>query len=222
MKALALCFILLTAPAHAQCRMALVFAQDVSQSVDDTEYVLQAEGVATALTSPEIADLMLLMEGPVALAAFEWSGQSQIALIQTWTLIENRESLNSFANAIRNHQRGFQFGPTAIGTALDVSHSLIQSAPLCARRVIDISGDGLLNDGPTVQDVYERLNFDGITVNALVVGGTTSPEITLFYENDVVRGTGAFVEVAQDFDDYERAMIRKLRRELALPLSEAQ
>ena len=35
-----------------------------------------------------------------------------------------------------------------------------------------------------------------------------------YYRREVVRGPGAFVEVAQGFEDYTRAMRRKLLREL--------
>ncbi|MEL6584797.1 MAG: DUF1194 domain-containing protein [Pseudomonadota bacterium] len=209
-------------PVAAQCRVALVLALDVSQSVDAREYRLQSNGVADALTNPEIADLLLLMGGPIAASAFEWSGAQQRYLISDWQLLTERPALESFAESIRSHQRGFQYGPTAIGSALEAAHTLLQTAPPCDRAVVDISGDGPLNDGPSVSDVYDRLDFEGVTVNGLVVGGDTSPEITAFYYREVIRGPGAFVEVASDFEDYERAMIRKLRRELAMPLSRVE
>ena len=39
-----------------------------------------------------------------------------------------------------------------------------------------------------------------------------------FYQREVLRGPGAFLEVAQGFEDYERAMRRKLERELTPPV----
>ena len=41
-------------------------------------------------------------------------------------------------------------------------------------------------------------------------------EVTLvdFYRNEVLRGPGAFLEIAQGFEDYETAMRRKLEREV--------
>lgn len=35
-----------------------------------------------------------------------------------------------------------------------------------------------------------------------------------FFQNNVLHGPGAFLEVANGFDDFERAMRRKLEREL--------
>ena len=39
-----------------------------------------------------------------------------------------------------------------------------------------------------------------------------------FYRNEVLLGPEAFLEVAQGFEDYERAMRRKLERELSVPV----
>ena len=41
-------------------------------------------------------------------------------------------------------------------------------------------------------------------------------ELIGFYRNEVLRGPGAFLEIAWGFRDYERAMRRKLERELAV------
>ena len=38
------------------------------------------------------------------------------------------------------------------------------------------------------------------------------------YQNEVLHGPGAFMEVAEGFDDYERAMRRKLEREVSPPV----
>ena len=55
--------------------------------------------------------------------------------------------------------------------------------------------------------------LDGITVNGLVIGANV---VTLgrYYQQFVIQGPGAFVEVADDYADFERAMRRKLLREL--------
>lgn len=65
---------------------------------------------------------------------------------------------------------------------------------------------------------YAQRNFDGITVNGLVIrvidlGVDTG--VLPYYKSQVIRGPGAFTEVADRFEDYERAMRRKLERELA-------
>ena len=64
---------------------------------------------------------------------------------------------------------------------------------------------------------YGAFPFDNVTVNALVVSTGDEPpsELTAYFQTQVLRGPGAFLEVARGFDDYEDAMIRKLLRELA-------
>jgi hypothetical protein len=60
-----------------------------------------------------------------------------------------------------------------------------------------------------------------VTVNGLVINGAdfeAETGLIGFYKGHVIRGPGAFVEVAQGFEDYERAMRRKLERELSPPV----
>lgn len=53
------------------CRLALVLAMDVSNSVDADEYALQRLGLAAALRAPAVRDAFFASEDPVALAVFE-------------------------------------------------------------------------------------------------------------------------------------------------------
>ena len=54
-----------------------------------------------------------------------------------------------------------------------------------------------------------------MTVNGLVIGANV---VTLgrYYQQFVIQGPGAFVEAADDYEDFERAMRRKLLRELGV------
>ena len=68
---------------------------------------------------------------------------------------------------------------------------------------------------------YREFAFDDVTVNGLVVNAaefTSETMLIEFYKREVLRGPGAFLEVAQGFEDYERAMRRKLERELTPPV----
>lgn len=55
------------------CRLALVLALDVSNSVDADEDALQRNGLATALLAPTVRDAFFASDAPAALAVFEWS-----------------------------------------------------------------------------------------------------------------------------------------------------
>ncbi len=39
-------------------------------------------------------------------------------------------------------------------------------------------------------------------------------DLAEYYREEVIYGPGAFVEIANDYDDFARAFLRKLRREL--------
>ena len=204
--------------AGATCRLALVLAVDVSNSVDTAEDILQRDGLANALIAPEVQRAFFASDFDVALAAFEWSGRHHQQLLFDWTLIDGPARLLEASNKVRTSIRGQTDFPTALGHALDFAADLLENGPSCFAQTIDVAGDGKNNDGYEPGRAYAQRNFDGITVNGLVVrvidlGVDTG--VLPYYESQVIRGPGAFTEVADRFEDYERAMRRKLERELA-------
>jgi hypothetical protein len=201
-------------PAQAPaCRLALAFALDVSASVDAAEYRLQVDGLSEALADPAVRMAILGPGGGVAFAAYEWSGRRQQVMIAGWSLIVTEADLDRFAGAVATHKRRYGEFPTAVGYALGYGAVLLRDAPSCQRRVIDISGDGLSNDGFGPDAAYRHFEFEGVTVNGLVIGGDDL-ELISFYQSAIAHGPGAFVEVARDYADYARAMRRKLLREI--------
>ncbi|MCE8442492.1 DUF1194 domain-containing protein, partial [Rhodovulum sulfidophilum] len=114
-------------------------------------------------------------------------------------------------------RRSYAAFPTAMGFGLGFGARLFDSAPDCAARTLDISGDGINNDGFGPELAYRNFPFQGITVNGLAIGGgsPSDTEVFAFYRDRVIRGPGAFVEIARDFADFERAIRRKLMREVA-------
>ncbi|PKP73621.1 MAG: hypothetical protein CVT84_12645 [Alphaproteobacteria bacterium HGW-Alphaproteobacteria-6] len=214
--ALALALVAPAAAAAAGCRLALVLALDVSSSVDAAEYHLQRDGLAKALMAPEVAALILDLDaGPVAIAAFEWSGRNQQVLLAGWVEIGDRATLEALAARIAATERSHDNFPTALGHALGFGATLMRSAPDCARRVIDVSGDGVNNESFPPAMAYAAFPFDGITVNGLAIGGTGF-ELPQYYRSQVIRGPGAFVELAEDYRDFATAMARKLVREIGV------
>ncbi|MEM7686597.1 MAG: DUF1194 domain-containing protein, partial [Pseudomonadota bacterium] len=108
---------------------------------------------------------------------------------------------------------------TAIGDALWHANSLSATNPRdCKRRVIDVSGDGISNRGREPVRVAEALAANGVTINAVVIRGAR-PDPAEYYIDNVVRGPGAFIEVADTFHDYARAIQQKLLRELTPALA---
>ncbi|RBI86630.1 hypothetical protein DRV85_04150 [Rhodosalinus halophilus] len=221
--ALAAGLALLAAPAEAACRLALAFALDVSESVDAREYRLQLDGLAAALEDEAVSEALLARpESPVALAAYEWSGPEAQRGLLPWTRITDAAALAAVAARLRATERALAPGPTAIGAALAHGARLMAEGPVCWRQVIDISGDGKSNTGPAPGMIRRALGR--ITVNALVVGSDGGDwvdrrqmqigELSSYFRVEVIRGPEAFVETALGYEDFRRAMTRKLLREL--------
>ena len=214
------------APSGAGCRLALVLALDVSASVDAGEYRLQATGMAQALVAPDVASEILDdPANPVAIAAFVWSGPGDQALIADWTLIDSAERLRVLARTIAGHPRRTSFdGRTAIGSAMAQGARLQAAAPPCDRQVIDFASDGENNAGIDPASQRDAPTLRHVTINALAITGQRPHDLPRndqplrslrdYLRANVIRGPDAFVETAFDYHDFERAMTRKLLREL--------
>lgn len=210
-----------TAVLAVECRLALLLAMDVSSSVDAAEDALQRGGLVSALIAPEIQDAFFATDLPVALAVYEWSGRYNQQVLLDWTLIESQATLLRAAERIASSKRSHNDFPTAMGYALGFGAGMFERAPVCLKQTLDMAGDGQNNEGFSPQQAYANFPFDGITVNGLVVNGAdyeAETGLIAFYKGQVMRGPGSFVEIAQGFEDYERAMRRKLERELSAPV----
>ncbi|KUF09768.1 DUF1194 domain-containing protein [Pseudoponticoccus marisrubri] len=210
---LALCLALAPVAGAAQCRLALLLALDVSSSVDAREYALQRDGVASALVSDSVQGAILQGGGAVALGIYEWSGRRQSVVLQDWVTLRSAADIAAVAERLRGASRSFRRFPTALGYALGFGATMMQRAPECDRQVIDVSGDGITNDGFWPQLAYRHFPFERITVNGLAVLGA-DPAVVDHFEFEVLHGPGAFLETAEGYEGYARAMERKLYREI--------
>ena len=205
----------------AECRLALLLAIDVSSSVDAEEDALQRGGLAAALVAPEVEEAFFATDQYVALAVYEWSGRYNQEILLDWTIIRNRSALLFASEKIATSKRSHNDFPTAMGYALGYGAGVLERAPACLYKTLDMAGDGQNNEGFGPSQAYAAFPFDGITVNGLVVNGAdfeAETGLIAFYKGQVIRGPGAFVEIANGFEDYERAMRRKLERELTPPV----
>ena len=213
-----------TAP-RADCRQALALGLDVSGSVDSAEYRLQLDGLAGALSHPEVKEALLAMPAvPVNLLIYEWSGPDFQRLLLDWTAITNATQLENITTRLRQTRRADADVTTALGAALRYGLAQLNQRPDCWKRTLDISGDGKSNTGPHPETISRLALVDQITVNGLVIGapprffGDTDTvqigELSAYYHAYVLAGPDAFVETALGFEDFEVAMVRKLKREL--------
>ncbi|SPH20588.1 hypothetical protein ASD8599_01325 [Ascidiaceihabitans donghaensis] len=207
-------------PAFA-CRLALLLAVDVSSSVDAAEDQLQRGGIVSALIAPEVQNAFFASDVPVALGIYEWSGRYNQEVLLDWVIIDTPADLLAAAETVADSKRSHNDFPTAMGYALGFGAKMLARAPKCDTKTLDMAGDGQNNEGFGPQAAYREFPFDDVTVNGLVVNGAdfeAETGLIAFYEGQVMHGPGAFIVVAQGFDDYARAMRRKLVRELSLPI----
>lgn len=203
-------------PAAAfECQAALVLALDLSPSVDAIEERLQFNGVASALSDPEVRDALLSPPGSgVAAAAFVWSGGAEQEIIAPWSQLSDDASILDFADRIARARARMSRSATALGSALRFAALMHQANPIdCARRIIDIAGDGAVNDGEAPEQVRRDGLLGDVEINGLVIGGGT-PDPLSYYQRFVIQGPGAFALGVATYDSYRDGMRRKLLREL--------
>jgi len=228
-RVLAVILMLLPMPAGAACRLALALALDVSGSVDAGEYRLQLDGLAAALADPDVeAALFAMPEAPVAMAVYEWSSARYQRVIQGWTVIDGPAALADVRQRLMSWQRTPAPETTGLGAAMAFGKALLDTAPPCWSRTLDVSGDGKNNDWPSPQQARAGGGLSGIRINGLVIaeGAAGRPsaleDLAAYFTARVIQGPDAFVERAAGYADYAAAMRRKLLRELkASPVGQA-
>ncbi|WP_299648665.1 DUF1194 domain-containing protein [uncultured Tateyamaria sp.] len=208
-------FLLLTTPARA-CDLALLLAVDVSGSVDTKEYRIQMDGLAYALRDGIVADALIEQRAEVALV--QWTGSSRQRQTIPWTRIDTYDDVLALADKVEADARVWRNYSTAIGEALSVSLSAFASMDHCLRKVIDVSGDGVSNEGVEPATLRSSLNAENITVNAIAIE-TDKTDLTAYFFENLITGPGAFVMTAQGFEDYPEQIKRKLQRETTRQLT---
>ncbi|MFY0624514.1 MAG: DUF1194 domain-containing protein [Pelagimonas sp.] len=212
-RALALLLALWPLSAGAQdCRLALLLALDVSSSIDEIEYAQQRDGLAAALLSEDVRGA-ILSGGGIALSAYEWSGRYRTRVILPWVMLSDPQDIVKAASDIQSTHRQRGGYPTALGLAVGDGIGMFKTSPTCDRKVLDVSGDGITNDGAWPQVIYSRLPDANVTVNGLAVLGA-DPDVVDHYTDELIHGPGSFVEIATGYAGYEQAITRKLYREI--------
>jgi len=203
--------------AHAQtCDLALALAVDVSGSVDSDEYRIQMDGLAEALRDGIVAEA--LVQAHAKLLLVQWTGTSRHQVTIPWVQINDFDDLEALASRISNDPRRWRNFSTAIGEALAHTEEQFAQVADCRRKVIDVSGDGVSNEGISPERVRETLRQAQITVNAVVID-TGDDDLAEYFREHVITGGGAFVEIAHGFEDYPERIRKKLIRETSTQIS---
>src|SRR4051812_21788133 len=200
-----------------QVDLALVLAIDCSFSVDANEFRLQMQGLGRAFFEAGIKKAIKSgPNGQIAVAAIQWSDESNQAVIVPWRIIANDSDADALGSTLAVMPRRLAEGGTSISMAIAYSAKLLTEAPPSERRVIDISSDGRNNIGPPVNIMRDRIVAEGITINALTILNEW-PTLDTYFEKYVIGGQGAFVIPSNDYSAYAEAIYRKLLREITGP-----
>ncbi len=201
----------------------LVLAVDVSYSMDPTELLLQREGYAEAIVSREFLQAIKIgPNGRVSMVYIEWSGPNDQTIVVPWRLIDGHESAAAVAAEIAK-------APVRMGTRTSISGAINFALPLFdanpyrgLRRVIDVSGDGVNNDGSPVTAARDAALARGVTINGLPImlqdvlpSQMDIDELDLYYEDCVIGGPGAFTVTIKRRDEFKTAIRAKLVLEVA-------
>ncbi len=218
----------------------IVIAVDASGSVNPDELKLQISGVANAFLDHSVQRAVVSgFHGSVLASVLIWSDAAYPKYTTKWHKLGAAQSFDALAKEIEMFNvtapgvPSIGGGGTNIGDALVFAMKMLTDNPVPGiRSVIDVSGDGP-ESKPWVIGAVElpqarrMAGFRGITINGLAIE-TDVADLHRYYQSNLIVGAGAFVERADDFNDFQRAIIKKLVRELSstpfaaldLPLTE--
>jgi hypothetical protein len=205
----------------------LVLAVDVSRSIDATKFQLQRDGYAAAVSDPHVLEAIASGRlGRIGLTLLEWSGVGAQKVVVDWAAIGDAASAKGFGDRLLEAPRSFA-DRTSISGGIDFAVGQFDKAPFAsARRTIDVSGDGTNNAGPDVAAARDAAVAKGITINGLPILSEnpmswnpdhTNPPggLANYYRNNVMGGPMAFVLVAENFNSFGQAIIKKMIAEVA-------
>ncbi len=214
-------------PGAAQAQEAvdveLVLAVDVSLSMSPGELEIQRHGYAAALTHQSVIDAISDgLHGRIAVTFFEWAGDFSQRVLVPWTVIASAEDAEKIAQML-TASPSQSARRTSISGAINFASDLFAESPYKGvRRVLDVSGDGPNNQGPSVTEARDALVAEGITINGLPLmtnegyaSSFDTSDLDNYYTNCVIGGPGAFMIPVNEWSQFPEAIRRKLVIELA-------
>ena len=211
----------------AEVDVKIVISVDASGSVDPSEFRLQIDGIAAALRHPSVQRAVQAgRNGRVLAAVLIWSDAAYPKYPTDWFELQSAGSFERFAAEIEKFKVSAPGVPAIGGGGTNIGDGLVYAINMlekntvpASRRVIDVSGDGP-ESKPWIEGAVELpaaralAAEQGITVNGLAIE-TDIAGLHLWYQANLITGTGSFVERAADFSDFRQAILRKLLRELS-------
>jgi Protein of unknown function (DUF1194) len=168
--------------------VALVLAIDYSGSISDASLALQVRGYVNAVLSDVFINAVQSgPRGKIALTVLKWSDDWRNEQVVPWICVDGMPAAKRLAAKLSGSP-GLIPGHTSISGAIDRSIRLLTDNEFTAsRRIIDISGDGINNDGRPVTAARDSAVAQGIVINGLPLVNQ-EPNIAEYYAQNVIGG----------------------------------
>ena len=110
----------------------------------------------------------------------QWTGSTRQQVTVPWTSLDSFVTLDAFANKVQTNPRLWRNFSTAIGEALAFSMAEFKTVSDCKRHLIDLSGDGVSNEGIEPASLRPKLRQAQIVVNAIAIV-ESEPDLTAIF-----------------------------------------
>jgi Ca-activated chloride channel family protein len=184
--------------------LCLALVLDASQSVDADEWRLQVSATAEAIRQPAVARAA---QDGLVLTAVVFASEAVVAVPPT---ADHR----AFAAALEGAGRAPGIW-TNVAAAVSLATEMLLGQE-CERRVMDVSGDGEHNYGPSaVSEAVETAQAADIVINVLpIVDAEDRRDVTAWFRDNLAAPTGGFT-IPAEWSGFARAIRAKLAMEVA-------
>ena len=199
---------------------------DVSGSISTSEYNTQRTGYVNAFANAGIQSAIASFAGGIAVNVIQF-GTNAVQVIG-WTHLQTIADVAAFSTTLAGMTRS-----GAAGSSTDIEDGVVLSTASFtngfegARLVMDVSGDGVQNIDPScpavgacaaLQAARDAAAALGITINGLAIEGDFGATGVGDHFTTNLITAGGFLVRASGFDDFERAAITKIGREITGPV----
>jgi hypothetical protein len=147
-----------------------------------------------------------------------------------WTVVSDPQSFETFASrlAAAPTMGSGGSGTSVSGGLLFAASQFRSSGVESYRKTIDVSGDGVSDEGPPMDWARDLVVGQRSTINGLSLGKQdgnkygsyltpigSERDVHAYYKESVIGGPGAFAIAVKDFDDFALAIRKKLILEIA-------
>jgi hypothetical protein len=203
-------------PVNVELSLLVDVSPSISSRDGNNEYALQMEGYRDAFI--RLSSLFGSGDfGSVAVNLIQWAGSDKQEESIPWTLLNDQASALQFADAIGALVRPARFSGTDPGAAIQFATPLFSSNDYEGQRwVIDVSGDGRGNS--FTSSARDNALAAGVSaINGLPILSSSRSTLDDWYRDNIQGGDGSFTIAADGFEDVDRTLEQKLRRELTSP-----